>query len=136
MNIYKRFVMSAGFFAALTAGTVLIGAIDGASAKDSARVGSDMTRAGETGMTANRIRNTIHPIIYDPGHDHKRVPAPMKPVKSAPAAGAPGRMPSPVKLPPAADAPGSMPSPVMLPPAAGAPGAAPIKPAPITVLEY
>jgi hypothetical protein len=96
MRSYKRLVAWTGCIAALTAGTVLLATIDGASARDGAHIGGDMPSS-----VTNRIRNTIRPIIYDPGHksdrchEHHRCPErflgppvpapyPAKPIVAAP----------------------------------------------------
>jgi len=100
MRNLERLVTVTGFIRALIAGTILLAMIDGASAQDNARAGSDMP-------VTNPIRNTIHPIITDPDHKSERcqkyhrchvkvrfvgppVPAPTYPTKPAPASTAPG----------------------------------------------
>jgi hypothetical protein len=98
MSIFRCLVTSGGFIATLTAGTIMLGVIDGASAKEYGRGSRDMAEQ------TNRFVNTIHPIIYDPDkshHCHKHhhchdkvrylgppVPAPTYPPK--PVATAPG----------------------------------------------
>ena len=108
MSILKHHTRSAGFIAMLTAGMVLLAATDGANAKG----GGDETRAGGPSPVAKLIRNTIHPIIDQPGgdqqsdhcHKHDRchapihflgppVPAPIYGGKPASVAGAPGTAP-------------------------------------------
>jgi hypothetical protein len=106
MSIFKRFVRSTGFIATLTADLLLLAATDGARARDGGgRLGSEEAREGGPSPTANPIRNTIHPIIYKPGGDHKSdrchkhdrchahirflgppVPVPVYPAKPAPVA--------------------------------------------------
>jgi hypothetical protein len=67
MSVFNHYVRSTAFIAMVTTGMVLLAATDGANAK----VGSDETRASGPSPTANLIWNTIHPIIDQPGGDHK-----------------------------------------------------------------